>query len=419
MARVTDNDTSASGGRPRPGFDRVMRMAASGEAEVIVVWAVDRMVRKVADLEDVIERCKQHRVRLVTVSGDLDLSNDQGRLVGRILASVARGEMERKSARQKLAAQQAAASGRRWVGCPRPFGYEADHVSVRPAEAGAIRWAADCLLGGGTVSAVMREWNGRGLASPQSGRPFGRQSVTTIMRNPRLAGLNAYRGEITGPGDWEPVLPEATWRAVDALLADPSRKPPRGVRTLLGGLAACRCGTRMQGSRSYQGNPVYRCNPPLREGRGGPHATVRAAPVDDFLESVILARMSRPDVADLIRPPADTAGLRTEAASIRRNLDELAADRALGLVSRSQMIAATERGSARLAAIAAELADAAGGSALAPFAVARAARDVWDTLDLSRRRAVIDTLAAVTLHPAGRGARTFDPATVAVTWRQP
>jgi hypothetical protein len=41
-------------------------------------------------------------------------------------------------------------------------------------------------------------------------------------------------------------------------------------------------------------------------------------------------------------------------------------------------------------------------------------------VDLSRKRAVIKTLMAVTLHSPGRGARRpFDPATVAVTWNQP
>ena len=72
--------------------------------------------------------------------------------------------------------------------------------------------------------------------------------------------------------------------------------------------------------------------------------------------------LSSREVADLVTPPphADTAGLRAGAAAIRRNLDELAADRALGLVPRSQMIAATERGNARLAQIGAELADRGG-----------------------------------------------------------
>ena len=366
-------------------------------------------------LRIVIGRFTAAGCKLAAVSGDLDLSSDAGRTVARMLSVIAQGEVERKGARQRLAASEAAAAGKRWTGCPRPFGYEDDHVTPRPAEAEAITWAAGALLGGSTVSAVMREWNTRGLRSPQGGKPFTRQSVTTILRNPRLAGLNAYHGEITGPGDWQPVLAEETWRAVRALLDDPARKPSRGVRTLLGGLAACQCGNIITGSRSYQGNAVYRCNPATRGDRPGPHATVRAEPVTVHVEAVLTGVLAE-HAAELVTPQRpDLAPLRTEAAAIRANLDEMAADRALGLMSRSQMIAATQRGNARLDAIGAQLAEAASESVLAPFAAAQNARAVWDSLDLPRQRRVLAALATVTLHPAGQGSRTFNPDTVQIT----
>jgi hypothetical protein len=132
--------------------------------------------------------------------------------------------------------------------------------------------------------------------------------------------------------------------------------------------------------------------------------------VDRWVEAAVLEALSRPDLAGLVTPApdVDTAGLRAEAAAIRRNLDEMGADRALGLVTRSQLLAATERGTARLAEIGAGLATAAGKGALAPFTRGQAAAKVWDGLDLSRRREVIRTLTSVTLHPAGRGARSYD-----------
>jgi hypothetical protein len=113
------------------------------------------------------------------------------------------------------------------------------------------------------------------------------------------------------------------------------------------------------------------------------------------------------------------AGLREEAAAIRANLEEMAADRALGLLTRAQMLVATERGNARLEEIAGELADAARESVLAPLLAAESAATVWESLDLARKRAVIKTLMTITLRSPGRGARrAFDPATVQVTWRQ-
>jgi len=440
VRRISDNDLSASNGVHRPGYDEALRMVDAGQCDVVLCWAVDRFVRRVADLESVIGRFARTGCKLAAVSGDLDLSGDAGRMVARMLSVVAQGEVERKSARQRLAASEAAAAGKRRTGCPRPFGYAGDHVTLDPSEAAAVRWAADCLLGGGTVSAVAREWSRRGLRPPQA--PFGplpevpwkRNSVTVILRNPALAGIGTYRGEQVAAGDWQPVLSRETWQAVrnlldarDRTITDKNGKTRRvrvrteaGVRTLLGGLARCRCGNTLQGSTSSAGRKVYRCNPATRGDRPGPHAQSMTGPVDEHVTLRIIARLARPDLADLVTPRRPDLGpLHTEAASIRANLAELAGDRALGLIDRAQMIAATRRGNARLAEIAAALAAAAESSALAPFAAGASARAVWDGLDGSRRRAVIAALCTVTLHPAGRGARTFDPRTVTLDPVQP
>ena len=259
---------------------------------------------------------------------------------------------------------------------------------------------------------VQREWQRRGLVTAQTGRPFTRQSITTILRNPRIAGLAVYRGDILPgvTGEQAAILAEQTWRAVDGLLADPARKPPRGVRTLLGGLATCPCGNVVNGRRTTAATACTTASIRPVPARPGPHVAVRAEAVDEYVERVVLAVLCSDELADLVSPPphVDTAGLRAQAAAIRANLAEMGADRALGLISRSQMLEGTERGNARLAEIAAELAEAAGAGALAPFARGQAAEAVWAGLDLSRRREVIRALATVTLHPAGRGAREFD-----------
>jgi hypothetical protein len=136
-----------------------------------------------------------------------------------------------------------------------------------------------------------------------------------------------------------------------------------------------------------------------------------------------VGRLSRADAADLVaveETGVDVGALREEAAAIRRNLEEMAADRALGLITRPQMLAATERASVRLDEIGDELDHAARENVLAPLIAAENAAGVWERLDISRKRAVIKTLMSVTLHSPGRGPRRpFDPATITVTWRQP
>jgi DNA invertase Pin-like site-specific DNA recombinase len=431
-----DNDVSASNGKRHGDWDRLLAAIEAREVDVVLAWALDRALRTMADYVKITEACERAGVRLCSVSGNLDFSTDQGETLGGILAVIARGEVKRKGARQRLANQQAASAGKRATSGRRPFGYKADHVTPEPAEADAIRWAAGALLGGSTVSAVMREWQRRGLRPAQGKAGWSRNSVAVILRNPALAGLRYYHGEEVAAGDWTPILSRTTWTAVGNLLRASDRTVtvtfrkgplagktvnrkvrgdvPRGVRTLLGGLARCPCGNSVQGNTNRLGTPVYRCNPATRpDDAAGPHCSQRAASVDEEVVFRTIERLERPDIAALLAPKRpDLSPLHTEAASIRRNLDELAADRALGLVSRSQMIAATERGNARLAEIAASLAAAAETSALAVFAAADSAWRVWDALDNSRKRAVIAALTPVTILPAGRGARVFNPATV-------
>ena len=440
-----DNDISAFTGRHRPGYEALMAAVRRGEVSTIIVFHTSRLWRNRRERAEGIEVLKAHNVAVLAVRGpSLDMSTAYGRGMAGLLGEFDTMESEVKSERQRHANEHRAREGKRFTGGQRPFGYEADHVTVRPAEADAIRWAADALLGGSTVTAVMREWNRRGLNTAQGRRPFTRQSVTAILRNPRIAGLavlpqredpddrpeldNPPRKrkrllppEITGPGQWQAIITEEQWRAVTALLGDPARKPPRGAYTLLGGLARCRCGNKVAAGTNATGKQIYRCDPATRGDRPGPHCQQLTANVDPYVEAVITGRLDRDDIADLLAPPSpvtDTAALHREAAAIRRNLDELAADRALGLVSRSQMITATERGNARLAEITTALAASAPGSALAPFAAGKRAAEVWKGLDRARRRAVIDALAEVIIRPAGRGARRFDPDTVEIRWRR-
>jgi DNA invertase Pin-like site-specific DNA recombinase len=414
VARYSDNDVKASNGKDDSAdYWRMMAAAARGEFDVIIVFQTSRLWRNRRERAEGIELLRKARVDVVAVKGvSFDLTTAQGRGQPGILGEVDTMETEIKAERQQLANYMAVKGGKRLRSSQRPFGYEDDHITERPAEADAIRWAADSLLAGGSVMSVQREWRRRGLVTAQTGRPFTRQSITTILRNPRIAGLAVYRGDIIPgvTGEQDAILTEDAWRAVDGLLGDKARKPPRGVRTLLGGLATCQCGNVVNGSMNHRRDHVYNCQYSTRAGRPGPHVAVSAAQVDRWVEAAVLEALSRPELAELVSPPphVDTAGLRAQAAAIRANLAEMGADRALGLISRSQMLEGTERGNARLAEIAAELAEAAGSGALAPFARGQAARAVWDGLDLSRRREVIRALTPVILHPAGRGARSYD-----------
>jgi len=419
-ATVVDNDVSASNGKARPGFARVLAMVDAREVDVVVVWATDRLVRKLAELEDVIERCERAGVRLATVSGDLDLSTDSGRLVGRILASVARGEVERKGARQRRANQQRAENGEVRGWSHRPFGYTADKTTPCPVEATAVRDGCAQLLSGGSLRSLATQWNAAKLAPPQRATRWTATTVRAVLLNPRIAGLSTYRGDIVGNGTWTPLVDEPTWHAVHALLTDDGRRAPRGARSLLGGLARCSCGAPMRHGNNSRGRPIYRCSM-ISEGPGTGHVARLADPVDDLIRDVVVGRLSRPDAAELLvdqdRPDVDA--LRAEARVLRAKLDEIAREFADDrTVTVRQVRTMTERVKGRLAAVDEQMADAGRRSVLGPLIGAEDVRAVWEGLDIDRQRAVVDTLMTITLRSPGQGARMFDPDTVQIEWRE-
>jgi site-specific DNA recombinase len=447
--RLSDNDIGVTrkdpttAGKYRPGYEEVLRLVDAYAVDVVLVWKLDRFIREPLDLEYLIPRFDKAGVRLAEVEGSIDLGTDSGRLAARIFIAMAKAEQERKSERQKLANEAAARAGQRRLGTPRPFGYCDDHVTPHPVEGPAVASACAMLLGGGSISGIRREWTNAGLTPPQPGRRprnkraqdgqqspqpappraegWNRTSIRGILLNPRIAALSAYHGEIVGLGDWEPLVPEETWRAVYAILEDPARKPSHGVRTLLGGIALCPCGNVVTAMPSHTGHRIYRCTPATRNrAYAGGHVARQAEPVEAFIEKVVIARMCREDAAGLLAVPdagIDVAALREEASAIRRNLEEMAADRAMGLISRSQMLAATERGTIRQDQIAVLIAEVSRENVLASLVAASDVAAEWAQMDQSRQRAVIKTLMIITLYSPGRGARRdFDPTTVKVNW---
>ena len=144
---LSDNDISAYSGKRRPGFEEMLDAMKAGEIDALICWHVDRLYRNMKDLERFIEAVDQQHVEVRTVqSGTLDLSNASGKMMARILASVARQESEQAPSAASCSNVQRAAAGQ-WPAGRRPFGYATDGTPIEP-EATAIRQAVTDVLAG-------------------------------------------------------------------------------------------------------------------------------------------------------------------------------------------------------------------------------------------------------------------------------
>ena len=93
-------------------------------------------------------------------------------MLARILGAVARKESDDKSRRTSRKHLELAQQGRA-VGGRRPFGYDDDKITVRPAEAALIRDTLDRVLLGDTMRSICKEWNDLGRVGPLGGRCSG------------------------------------------------------------------------------------------------------------------------------------------------------------------------------------------------------------------------------------------------------
>jgi DNA invertase Pin-like site-specific DNA recombinase len=407
-----DNDISAYKRKKRPAYERMLKDIEAGQLRAVVVYDLDRLHRRPVELEHFIDLADQHRLALATVSGDTDLSTDNGRLFARIKGAVARAEGERKSARQKRAALQAVAQGRPAPG-PRCFGYDQDGMTVREPEAKIVRRAYASLLAGTSLYGITREMNASGFTTT-AGRPFKDNGVRFLLLNPRNAGLRAHLGEIKGPAAWPPIVDRDTYDAAKALLTDDERRTNRigtARQWLLVGLMLCgRCndGTTVRVTyRDYDKDGkrvrVYRC-------RNYAHIARRADFCDSRVSERVIARLSRDDARDLLIDDdrEDLAELRREAETLRLRLDQLADAFADGTINTSQLRSGSERLRARLANLESRMVHMDRAPLLADLVTASDVRKAWENIGLDRQRAVIDLLYTVTLLPGIPGKRNLE-----------
>lgn len=415
-----DNDLSAYSGKPRPAYRKLVADLAAGGVDVVLCWHTDRLHRSPTELEAYIAACDLRGVPTNTVkAGALDLATPSGRLVARQLGAVARYEVEHQIERQQAAKRQAAAAGK-WGGGRRPYGYEPDGVTVRPAEAKVVAQVTDAILIGASLRAECARLNEDKIVT-STGRAWQATELRRMIMRARNAGLREHRGAVIGKAEWPPLVSEEKWRAATSILSDPARRTSfsRARRWLLSNLAKCGvCSsplrvTLLEASRSAV--PSYSCS--------AQRCVVRnALELEKMIEGVMVERLKRKDAMNLLRaaaPGVDLVAVRAERVAIEKRMDSLADD--LDLDERT-LARRTKALKAKLAELLDQQESAGRGSVFAGVVDAPDVAKAWAALHLDRKRAIIAELAQVVVHrtrkgrPPGwqRGQSYFDPSTIQV-----
>lgn len=436
-----DNDVSATSGKKRPAYEQMLTDIRAGRIGAVVCWDLDRLHRRPIELEYFMALADEKHLALATVSGDVDLSTAQGRLIARLKGSVAAHETEHKKARQKRAAQQKAAQGRpQWRYA---FGYIGDTRKPNPKIGKVLTKVYRLIQSGGPLKdgcAILNDADvfRQSVRRPKicqcetactcergtvvEYRPWTEPSLSALLRKPYLAGLREYEGEIVGEGQWEPLVDPDLWRSVQDMLA---RRAGRSYRKhLLSGVLGCgNCGHHLTAQHTGNGQIQYNCKKCHSIGIAGVH-------VEKFVLDLIGERLSRPDAADLLRADEhDTARseeIREQVRILTERLAGLGRDYGEGLLTAVQVKEATDVINGQLAAIEDGRRDRDKQHKFdgIRLGTAQAAEDVR-ALSPDRLRAVADVLVELTVMRADKSAglrkgqlgRTFEQDRIRVVWR--
>jgi DNA invertase Pin-like site-specific DNA recombinase len=416
-----DVDVSAYSGVERPAYERLLKKIDAASLSGVIVWKLDRLVRRPREFERFWDVCERHRAVLASATEPMDSSTDLGLAVVRMLVVMATLESATKGARMRAMWKEQADKGKPPAGA-RGFGYTRGWQQFVPEEAALIREGADRVLSGETLRRIAEDWRDRGVPSPK-GAVWKPDPLRRILLNPRIAGLRAFHKEVVAKGSWPAILDEATFRRVEAVLRDRKYEgmgsKPVGLLTSLMRCGKCRgpfnCGKRPQ----HKGRvPIYVCRKPPWGCAAVSVAMHRLDPwvmqkIFRYLDSERL-RMGLDRHRQAVKETSDVVGL-------AHALDELALDHYERRLLTARQYEVKRRSlSRRLDHASASINLEVRFSALARLAGRGAeVRERWTSMDIEERRDVaVTAIERITLAPVDRSTSPrFQPRRVRIRWR--
>jgi site-specific DNA recombinase len=186
-----------------------------GEFDVLVFYRMDRIVRRLLDLADLIRYCQEHAVSVVSATEQfLDLTMPFGDIVALLVAKVAEMELAAISDRNASAARYNIRAGKYRGGIP-PWGYLPEQTEAGwrlvqdPEQVAVIREVVERVLTGEPLRSVAHDLTERKILTPrdwfaQAQGPRGQGSrvafepAETLSDEPDIA--RAGRGQRTADG---------------------------------------------------------------------------------------------------------------------------------------------------------------------------------------------------------------------------
>ena len=226
----------------REAWDELMYRLERGVSGGVIVFDLERFSCQPKDGERMIELAASGLLVLDSES-EYDLRTPNGKKAFRDAINAAVYYSDRLSTRSARGKKLKAMSGEP-NGSARPFGFEADLITVREDEASILRDLTARFLAGQTQDALIAELNARGITTSY-GKLWTRAGLRQVLTRERNCGRIIYTDPKSGitsvvghmPG--EPIVSEDDFDAVIAMYTARRRGRPNSWHYLCAGIARC------------------------------------------------------------------------------------------------------------------------------------------------------------------------------------
>lgn len=274
----------------RPAVQRLISDCHAHKLDMVIVWMLDRLSRKLRDMLVTVEDVfNANNVEFVSATENIDTTTPSGRLMLNILGSVAQNERENTSQRTSMTMKDLSKQCRHLGGRP-PYGYavtDDGQYILHPTRSAAVRMIFDMRLAGHSYNEIIAALDNAGHKT-YSGGSFALNTIYDMLRNEKYSGVYMYNraaeaaldgtrnhrkskpeNEITRiPGGMPAIVTREEWQKVNNNLKQGRELGGKNSAKhvyILSGLVICgKCGRKMtiaNGGRNRDGSywRVYRC----------------------------------------------------------------------------------------------------------------------------------------------------------------
>lgn len=294
----------------RPQMQRLIADIKQKRFDVVVVYRLDRFVRSVLDLHELLQLMEQYDVKFKSATEIFDTTSATGRLFITLIASLAQWERETIAERVHMGMQKKVEQGER-NGAPAPYGYDLvdRKLILNPDEARWVRYIFERYGAVGSQT-LAKELNTRGVKT-KKGESWSDFSVRYVLRNPIYVGLVRWNYETYAKGtrqktgneilvdysqeDFEPLIDKETFGDVQLTMGRRSKMAFRSDNFYpFSGIIRCeKCGYGFTGAskqlRNGKIHRFYKCRGRINFGNCDVQAIAEEAIEEAFLNMLQLA----------------------------------------------------------------------------------------------------------------------------------